>query len=55
MTEKTCPSCGKVFVCEGENDCWCENAQIHRKDLIVIMDRYDDCLCPECLLKYSEE
>ena len=42
-------------MCEGEKDCWCESAQIHKKELIVIMDRYHDCLCPDCLANFSEK
>lgn len=38
-----------------DEDCWCENASIHKREMILIMDRFDDCLCPECLAKYEEE
>ncbi|HYW94337.1 MAG TPA: cysteine-rich CWC family protein [Bacteroidales bacterium] len=55
MAEKKCPECGSTFMCEGEKDCWCESAQIHKKELIVIMDRYHDCLCPDCLANFSEK
>lgn len=53
--EKVCPRCSAKFHCYGDQDCWCEDAQVHRKDLIIIMDKYDDCLCPSCLNKYSEK
>ena len=35
MSDKICPECGSKFVCDGEKDCWCENAQIHRKEMII--------------------
>ncbi len=51
---KICPSCGKTFTCTGDADCWCEKVRIHKKDLLLIMQEYKDCLCPECLSRYEE-
>ena len=53
-TLKKCPSCGKFFTCHGERDCWCESFQIHQKDFLVITQKYNDCICPECLKQYAE-
>jgi len=53
MSRKTCPSCGKTFKCDGDNDCWCEGRQIHRVQMIEIMERFSDCICPDCLKKYE--
>lgn len=52
--QKICPSCQSAFTCEKENDCWCESAQIHKKDMIILMAKYDDCICPSCLESYAE-
>ena len=52
---KKCPKCGAGFRCEGDKDCWCESAQIHKKEMIEIMDLYTDCLCPDCLKEYERE
>jgi len=52
---KSCPKCGKKFECYSDDDCWCENYQIHRKEYLVLKQQFDDCICPDCLKDYSEE
>lgn len=52
---KRCPSCGKGFVCQGEDDCWCEKLRIHQREMKMIMNKYTDCLCPDCLQKFVTE
>ena len=52
---KQCPKCGNDFHCYSEDDCWCENLPIHRKEFLEIKKLYDDCLCPDCLSEYIEE
>jgi hypothetical protein len=52
---KICPSCGNTFNCTGERDCWCETVRINKKEMLLIMGRYDDCICPDCLKKYEEQ
>ncbi|MCK4921429.1 MAG: cysteine-rich CWC family protein [Bacteroidales bacterium] len=52
---KTCPKCKNSFTCSGGSDCWCEDVQIHKREMIVIMETYKDCLCPKCLEGYSEK
>ncbi len=54
-TLKKCPSCGRFFVCQGQTDCWCEKVQIHQKDYYRIIEKYNDCLCRECLKQYAEQ
>jgi len=54
-TEKKCPKCGKSFTCFGERDCWCEKVRIHKKEMMEILQKYSDCLCPECLKEYEEK
>ncbi len=51
---KKCPSCGRFFECKGTDDCWCESYLIHRKEYFRLTQEFNDCLCPECLKKYSE-
>jgi len=53
MSKKICQKCGGEFPCEGDKDCWCEKLQIHRVEMIKIMELYSDCLCPECMKKYE--
>ena len=52
---KRCPSCGKFFTCTGDEDCWCESYQIHKKDFVELSAKYNDCICKDCLQAYSEE
>ncbi len=52
---KICPSCGKAFTCTGDEDCWCETVRINRKELLLVMNKYQDCLCPECLSAFEEK
>ena len=54
-TLKRCPSCGRFFACRGEEDCWCERFQIHRKEYVELTEKYSDCICPQCLSKYAEK
>lgn len=51
---KRCPRCGTFFTCFGNDDCWCERLQIHKKDLLAIVEKYRDCLCPDCLGEFAE-
>lgn len=50
---KTCESCGRKFSCGGESSspCWCFNLPVAQD----IPERFSDCLCEECLMKYSGE
>jgi hypothetical protein len=54
-TIKTCPSCGNSFPCQSNDDCWCEKVKIHKKEMLEIMEKYTDCICPDCLKKYEKE
>ena len=53
MKLKKCQRCGAEFRCEGEDDCWCEKVQIHRVQMLEIMERYTDCICPDCMKLYE--
>ncbi|NMB71692.1 MAG: hypothetical protein GYA22_06050 [Bacteroidales bacterium] len=52
---KRCPSCGKFFSCFPEGDCWCEEYKIHRKEMIQLTQEFRDCICPDCLKKYTAD
>lgn len=52
---KRCPSCGKFFACQGKDDCWCENFQIHKTGYLKLAEKYTDCICQECLSSYAEK
>ncbi len=53
MGMKKCQKCGAQFRCEGEGDCWCEQVQIHRVQMLEILERYTDCICPRCMKEYE--
>jgi len=55
MALKKCQKCGATFTCDGDNDCWCEKVDILKKEMIQLMEKYTDCLCPQCLSKYAEK
>ena len=41
-------SCGKIFNCEPEGDCWCKqlDKKIKKSD---IDNKISECLCEDCL------
>lgn len=53
MALKRCPKCGNDFSCDGDGDCWCEHVPLHRAQMLEILQRYTDCICPECLKEYE--
>jgi hypothetical protein len=53
MSTKRCVKCGSSFHCEGDKDCWCEKINIHKAQMLEIMELFNDCLCPECLKEYE--
>jgi len=55
VTQKTCPSCGNTFSCHSSDDCWCEKVKLHKKEILQIMEKYSDCICPDCMKKYEKE
>jgi hypothetical protein len=52
---KRCQKCGSTFLCEGEGDCWCEEAKIHKAQMLEILESYTDCICPSCLKEYEAQ
>lgn len=47
--EKRCEKCGAAFDCGGLFGCWCRDVKLDLKTLTELKERYDDCLCPQCL------
>ncbi|MGC4035741.1 MAG: cysteine-rich CWC family protein [Chitinophagaceae bacterium] len=48
---KYCPRCLKEFGCSSGNitECQCFGIQLTAEQRTFIQDRYDDCLCSDCL------
>ena len=52
MQEKTCPRCGKKFICRHNDDitkCQCASVQLTPEARQYIAENYTDCLCANCL------
>ena len=52
MKEKTCPRCGKKFICHHDDDitkCQCASVQLTTEARKYISENYTDCLCADCL------
>ncbi|MGQ0540501.1 MAG: cysteine-rich CWC family protein [Blastocatellia bacterium] len=53
--ERVCESCGAEFGCgvmlEG---CWCAEIKLSEKQAADIRKKYNNCLCPKCLLNKAE-
>ena len=47
--EKRCEKCGETFGCGGLLGCWCRDVKLDTATLALLKERYNDCLCPECL------
>jgi len=50
---KTCPACGATFPCL-PGACWCAALRLSPATLQQLRAKYDDCLCPGCLLRYHQ-
>lgn len=48
MELKICPKCKNKFKCEKEN-CWCKKIKLPKNKLNILREKYNDCLCPNCL------
>jgi len=51
--QKRCSKCGLAFECGGLFGCWCRDVKLDRATLDALKERYDDCLCPDCLKQFD--
>lgn len=51
----TCESCGKEFFC-GANigKCWCFEVDLEKEALAKLRERFNNCLCEDCLKNMAE-
>ena len=56
MKEKTCPRCGKKFMCNHEDitKCQCATVKLDSEQLKYVAEKYNDCLCHDCLIAMSK-
>ncbi len=49
-TVKVCENCGEKFECRSESqDCWCFQVNLDKENLKNLNDKFNDCLCENCL------
>ncbi len=55
--DKVCPACGKVFECKlgSITICHCFSVHLSKEETCYLQERYDDCLCNECLCKVPKQ
>lgn len=55
MSVKQCSKCGASFDCCNETrGCWCESLKLSSETLYILRQKYENCLCPECLSGFEK-
>ncbi|MBR3647807.1 MAG: cysteine-rich CWC family protein [Paludibacteraceae bacterium] len=54
--EKTCPRCGKGFVCrkDAPSLCQCAGIVLSERHRAYLKQTYSDCLCASCLREIAK-
>ncbi len=56
MSAKKCSKCNVDFECGNEKPgCWCEELFLDIATLKELKEKYDNCLCPQCLKLHSHK
>jgi hypothetical protein len=54
--QKSCSKCGQQFNCTNETSgCWCESVHLDTGTLSRLKEKYENCLCPDCLKSFEVE
>jgi hypothetical protein len=55
--QKACPRCNKAFDCKPGNitECQCFGVKLNAEQKAYIEQRYNDCLCRDCLVALQNE
>lgn len=51
---ETCEACGEKFSCTPMGDCWCFSETVPQEALTAINERFERCLCRQCLTKAAQ-
>ncbi len=53
---KKCSKCDTEFKCEGNNiaQCHCKNVTLNSTQTKYLTQKYDDCLCANCLIEVTK-
>jgi ribosomal protein L34E len=52
--QKKCPKCGSTFTCSASAKCWCFEYEVPSETMEMIQDKYQGCLCPDCLKSFAK-
>ncbi|NIG57370.1 cysteine-rich CWC family protein [Chitinophaga sp. Cy-1792] len=57
LNTEICPRCGKTLVCDVGNitRCWCTEVVLSREERTYIGERFEGCLCPDCIKEIKAE
>ena len=50
--KKICENCGNTFECKPQG-CWCFEVNLIDEQRKALKEKFEDCLCPECLKCYA--
>ena len=51
-----CDSCGEEFGCGAKLDgCWCSDMKLESGAADSFKNKFDGCLCPQCLATFAEQ
>ena len=53
--DATCPACGATFECKLSTECWCGSVNVLPEVRAYLADRYETCLCRNCLEELIEK
>jgi hypothetical protein len=55
--QKICRNCNNTFECNMENitECHCYSVKISEENKQLIVSKFDDCLCNNCLNLFNKE
>lgn len=53
--KKTCPECHQEFECKHSSECFCMKYTLSTKALKTLKEKYDNCVCEDCLKKYAQQ
>jgi hypothetical protein len=54
-TPRECEACGNPFVCGASlKGCWCLQVKLSAETRKELRERYERCLCPECLTRFAD-
>jgi len=50
---KQCPRCGNPLISYDDENCWCQEVKVHPQTREMLAQKYQGCLCRNCLTYYA--